>query len=124
VWCGMILGFDHDDVSVFELHRQFLHDARVLHAMVGMLAAIPKTPLYGRLAAEGRLDEERLAAFGTNVVPARMTRSELRDGYVQLMRQLYEPEPYFERLDGLYLCNRFCFGRTRAAWWRRHPWSW
>ena len=59
--------------------------------MVGMLSAIPKTPLHARLATEGRLDEEHEAEFGTNVIPARMSREELRDGYVQLLRELYEP---------------------------------
>jgi len=48
----------------------------VLHAMIGMLSAIPKTPLYNRLAAEGRLDLEDESEFGTNVIPLRMTREE------------------------------------------------
>ena len=124
VWCGMILGFDHDDATIFAAQREYIQEARVLHAMVGMLAAIPKTPLHARLAAEGRLDEEREAEFGTNVIPARMSREELRDGYVQLLRELYEPTAYFDRLDDLFLRGKFRFSQTRAAYWRRHPWSW
>ena len=124
VWCGMILGFDHDDTGIFEMQRQFLHDARVQHAMIGMLAAIPKTPLHARLAAEGRLDESDEPQFGTNVIPARMTRAELRDGYVQVMGELYEPEAYFERFEDLYLRGGFRFGLERAAYWRRHWWTW
>src|SRR6185295_506546 len=96
VWCRMILGFDNDDNTIFAAQREYLTEARVLHAMVGMLSAIPKTPLHARLAAEGRLDEEHEAEFGTNVVPARMSREELRDGYVQLLRKLYEPTAYFD----------------------------
>src|SRR5262249_12655672 len=56
VWCGMILGFDNDDPTIFDAQRQFLKDARIVTAMIGMLSAIPKTPLHARLAAEGRLD--------------------------------------------------------------------
>ncbi|MBV8676022.1 MAG: B12-binding domain-containing radical SAM protein, partial [Planctomycetaceae bacterium] len=54
VWCGMIIGFDHDDAMIFEAQRDFIREARIAMAMVGMLYAIPKTPLHDRLAAEGR----------------------------------------------------------------------
>ncbi|HEX4131095.1 MAG TPA: DUF4070 domain-containing protein [Pirellulales bacterium] len=124
VWCGMILGFDHDDTSVFNAHYRFLHDARIVQAMVGMLAAIPKTPLYDRLATEGRLGNDDEAEFGTNVVPVQMTRAELRDGYVQLLQQLQEPESYFGRLDALFLDPEFQPGKTRDRYWRRHRWAW
>jgi hypothetical protein len=53
----MILGFDNDDTGIFAAHRRFLHEARISTAMVGMLSAIPKTPLYTRLDALGRLDK-------------------------------------------------------------------
>ena len=73
-----------------------------MHAMVGMLAAIPKTPLHARLKNEGRLDLDDELAFGTNVIPLGMTREELRDGYIGLMRDLYDADFYFERLENLY----------------------
>jgi len=69
VWCGMILGFDNDGPGVFELQRRFLHEARIVTAMVGMLHAIPKTPLHERLAREGRLDTSDEPEYGTNVIP-------------------------------------------------------
>jgi radical SAM superfamily enzyme YgiQ (UPF0313 family) len=124
VWCGMILGFDNDDSTIFAAQHEYLKEARILHAMVGMLSAIPKTPLHARLAAEGRLDEEHEADFGTNVIPARMSREELRDGYLQLMRELYDRTAYFDRLDDLFLRGNFRFSQTRAAYWRRHPIAW
>jgi len=124
VWCGMILGFDHDDASIFAAQRRFLKDSRILHAMIGMLHAIPKTPLYARLAAEGRLDPDDHPEFGTNVVPLGIGREELRDGYLQLMRELYDPEAYFERLEQLYLRDRFQYGQARRSYWRRHRWAW
>ncbi|MFO0789632.1 MAG: DUF4070 domain-containing protein [Pirellulales bacterium] len=124
VWCGMIVGFDHDEPSIFAAQREYLKEARVLHAMVGMLSAIPKTPLHARLAAEGRLDEEHEAEFGTNVIPASMTREELRDDYLQLMDDLYNTESYFDRLDDLFIRANFRFSQTRAAYWRRHPLAW
>ena len=56
VWCGMIVGFDHDDADIFDASASSSSEARIADAMIGMLSAIPKTPLHARLAEEGRLD--------------------------------------------------------------------
>jgi radical SAM superfamily enzyme YgiQ (UPF0313 family) len=120
VWCGMILGFDHDDESVFAAQREFLQQSRIQHAMVGMLSAIPKTPLYDRLIAEHRLDFSD-TPHGTNVIPLQMSRERLEQGYIELMQELYAPEAYFQRLEDLYLDGGFQFGQTRQRYWRRHP---
>ena len=121
VWSGMILGFDNDDESVFDAQRDFLRDARVTHAMVGMLTAIPKTPLHDRLAREGRLDPDDSPEFGTNVIPLLMSREDLRDGYVREMAELYEPDAFFGRVDDLYLTQRTPFFSAMHRWQRRHP---
>jgi radical SAM superfamily enzyme YgiQ (UPF0313 family) len=124
VWCGMILGFDNDDATIFDAQRRFLKEARIASAMVGMLSAIPKTPLHARLADEGRLDPSDEPEQGTNVIPSQLTREELRDGYVRVMQDVYEPAAYFGRLEDLYLKERMPFGAGVARYWRRHPWSW
>jgi radical SAM superfamily enzyme YgiQ (UPF0313 family) len=121
VWCGMILGFDHDDVSIFEAQRAFLREARIANAMVGMLSAIPKTPLYDRLEREGRLDRDDVPAYGTNVIPLRMSRQALRDGYVEVLRDLYEPTNFFARLDDLYLRGNAPHLVGQRRYWRHHP---
>lgn len=120
VWCGMIVGFDHDDARIFKAQLELMRQTDIMHAMVGMLSAIPKTPLYARLKSEGRLDLEGEQVFGTNVIPLGMGRDELREGYIGLMRDLYEAEFYFERLENLYLKRGFDFARARNAYWRRH----
>lgn len=120
VWCGMILGFDHDDASIFDAQRRFLRDARIAHAMVGMLHAIPKTPLHARLAQEGRLDPADQPEYGTNVIPKKLSRSELRDGYVRVMNDLYEPEAYFGRVDDLYLEHHQAYAPGRSRYWQTH----
>jgi radical SAM superfamily enzyme YgiQ (UPF0313 family) len=122
VWCGMILGFDNDDPSVFAAQQDFLRQARIAHAMVGMLTAIPKTPLHSRLAGEGRLDPDDVSAFGTNVIPRNMSRQNLRDGYVQEMQTLYSAEEFFQRVDDLFLDKQVPFFAAMKAYYRRHPW--
>lgn len=121
VWCGMILGFDSDDASIFDAQRAFIKEARIVNAMVGMLAAIPKTPLYTRLLKEGRLDPEDQQPFGTNVIPLNLSREALRDGYLAVMQDLHNPQAYFDRLDALYLDERIEPEQTRLRHLRRHP---
>src|SRR5213078_1598693 len=93
-------------------------------AMIGMLHAIPKTPLHARLAAEGRLDPSDEPEFGTNVIPLRLGREELRDGYLQVMNDVYSPDAYFERLEDLYLKGGMKFSGAMVKYWRKHPWVW
>jgi len=121
VWCGMILGFDSDDATIFDAQRVFIKDARIVNAMIGMLAAIPKTPLYARLAKEGRLDHDDPPAFGTNVIPLNLSRETLRDGYLSVLSDLHEPGAYFDRLDALYIDARIEPESTRLRHLRRHP---
>ena len=99
VWCGIIVGFDNDDAGIFAAQSRFVREARIVSAMVNMLVAIPRTPLYKRLASEGRLtpleDEEHTGGFGTNVVPLRISREALYAGYTELMRELYDGRRIF-----------------------------
>jgi radical SAM superfamily enzyme YgiQ (UPF0313 family) len=122
VWGGMIVGFDNDDETVFDAQRRFVADARISTVMIGMLSAIPKTPLHARLAAAGRLDSADEPAFGTNVIPLQMSRAALSDGYARLMADLYAPEAYFDRVDRLYLEDRIEVDRPWRRYGARHPW--
>jgi radical SAM superfamily enzyme YgiQ (UPF0313 family) len=124
VTCGMIVGFDNDDPTIFDAQRAFIKEARLVNVMIGMLSAIPKTPLHARLAREGRLDTADEPEFGTNVIPLRMSRSELRDGYVGVLRDLNDADAYFDRLDDLYLKGRVPVFKGMWKFWRRRPWSW
>mgnify|MGYP001038510670 CR=1 FL=1 len=119
VWCGMIMGFDSDDEAIIERQIEFIQQSRIAFSMSGMLSAIPKTPLHARLAAEGRLDYADRSAFGTNVIPLKMSREALLDGYFAVLNRLYEPTAYFERTDALFLDPDFDIGIVnKKPWWR------
>jgi len=96
---GFIVGFDSDDKEIFEDQYRFIQDNGITLAMVGMLQAIPRTPLYERLEREGRLvlDDPSL-----NIIPKQMTREELRQGYWDLVTRLYTPQAYLERSSRVY----------------------
>jgi hypothetical protein len=126
VYAGMIIGFDNDDQTVFERQFEFLRRSRISVATPNLLTAIPRTPLYRRLEAAGRLDPAALddPEVGTNVVHPRLSGKELRDGWVKLMERLYDADSYFERFDALLVRGRIPLGEAKMSWLRRHkPWS-
>ncbi|HEU5393470.1 MAG TPA: DUF4070 domain-containing protein, partial [Candidatus Methylomirabilis sp.] len=104
ITAGMIVGFDHDDVRIFQEQFDFLMDAGIPFTTCGVLTAIEKTPLYARLEQEGRLlpyDSALIQGHGAadlNFVPRRMTVEEVHRGYNWLIRALYKSENYGARL--------------------------
>ena len=96
---GFIVGFDSDDKNIFEEQFRFIQDNGITLAMVGMLNAIPTTPLYERLEKEGRLVEEDP---NCNFIPQQMTHDELVNGYRDLVQRLYTPETFLERYFKVY----------------------
>jgi radical SAM superfamily enzyme YgiQ (UPF0313 family) len=121
VWSGMIVGFDNDGPDIFDRQIRFIEQARIVHTSVGMLSAIPKTPLYDRLASENRLDPADRTEFGTNVIPLGMDRQTLRDGYLRVLHALYDPSAYFARLDALFLEGGLAESPARDAQMRGRP---
>jgi radical SAM superfamily enzyme YgiQ (UPF0313 family) len=115
IMAGMIVGFDSDDGAIFDEHFRFIQDARIPVSMTGMLNALPRTPLHERLRAAGRLVADNVGDqfVFTNVVPYRMSRLELYEGYKRLLQRLYEYRSYRERAMALVL-NR---GRTMRGRW-------
>jgi radical SAM superfamily enzyme YgiQ (UPF0313 family) len=99
VMAGMIVGFDHDDESIFEEQLRFIQEARIPVSMTGMLQAMPKTPLHERVAREGRLlDESTGDQFVfSNILPRGMSRLALYEGYRGLVHQLYDFRHYRRR---------------------------
>jgi radical SAM superfamily enzyme YgiQ (UPF0313 family) len=106
VSAGMIVGFDQDDASIFDEQYDFLQAAQIPVVMLSVLLAVPRTPLYQRLEAAGRLangpDLSRYVGTGggTNFRPLQMTAEELHRGQEKLYRRLYAPEAFAARLLG------------------------
>jgi radical SAM superfamily enzyme YgiQ (UPF0313 family) len=95
---GFIVGFDGDDERTFEAQRDFLRDAPIPLAMVGLLTALPGTALWRRLAREGRL---RSRSAGEpferpNFLPT-MEEASLLRSYTALLEELYSEEGYLRR---------------------------
>ena len=92
VLAGFIIGFDNDTPETFELQYRFITDSGIQTAMIGRLAALPKTPLYERLAREGRLrqvaDETDNTSVSSNVIHKTMSEETMSRLYADVYRRL------------------------------------
>lgn len=97
---GFIVGFDSDGDDIFDRQIDFIQQAAIPMAMVGLLVPMPNTQLYRRLKKEGRLLEDwsgnNTHDLSLNFVPA-MDPEKLRAGYKKLIGAIYSPGKYFER---------------------------
>lgn len=131
VMAGMIVGFDHDDPTIFAEQFDFIQDARIPVSMTGMLQAMPKTPLYKRLAEAGRLMAQSVGDqfVFTNILPGGMSRLQLYEGYRDLLQRLYSYRHYRRRAMQLILHkgrqthSRLVAGRQDLAILRRVVWT-
>lgn len=94
IFAGFIIGFDHDTEATFEHQYRFIRESGIQAAMVGLLTAAPRTPLYERLKKEGRLrpyvDESDNTKTRTNIVPLKMSYEVMIDRYRKLFFRLLE----------------------------------
>src|SRR5436190_11769779 len=100
VMAGFIVGFDNDPEDIFERQIDFIRKSAIPLAMVGLLNALPETQLWKRLEREGRLLGE---ASGNNTVctfnfKTRMDPALLIRGYQSIMRTIYSPREYYQRV--------------------------
>lgn len=104
VQAGFIVGFDNDTPSIFQRQIELIQNSGIVIAMVGILQAVPGTVLYQRMKKEGRLLEEIWRGDGidatTNIQP-RMNAQTLRDGYLAIVRTIYAPRNYYQRIKTL-----------------------
>jgi len=101
VKASLIVGFDADDVGVFDELLKFVEDAHIPVTTVSSLKAYPGTPLWLRLQQEQRVVDvsdtyAEAPRVVTNIIPKGMTRVELLEGYRRLLGQL-SSWPSFEK---------------------------
>jgi radical SAM superfamily enzyme YgiQ (UPF0313 family) len=103
VLAGFIIGFDNDTVKTFDLQYNFIQNSGIQAAMIGLLTAVPKTPLYERLEKEGRLIKEASGTdntkLGTNLIPKQMSYEEMVEGYHDLYYRLLDDKTIADRIN-------------------------
>jgi len=102
VLAGFIIGFDNDTIKTFDLQYKFIQNSGIQTAMVGLLTAVPKTPLYERLEKEGRLIKDASCTdntkLGTNLIPKGMSYEEMVEGYRDLYDRLLDDKTIADRI--------------------------
>jgi len=97
---GFIVGFDHDQPSIFQRQIDFIQKSGIVTAMVGLLQAPAGTRLHTRMEKEGRLCREFSGdnMDGTsNIIPA-MGKEALKEGYRRILDHIYSPEHFYRRI--------------------------
>lgn len=146
---GFIVGFDNDPPAIFEKLTDFIQESGIVTAMVGLLNAPKGTKLQKRLETEGRMLKDftgNNTDFSINFIP-RMETSTLMDGYRNILKKIYSPKYFYERVMGFmkefepkkkkvfhlnpnYILALFrsivklgIFGEERVYYWRLFLWS-
>jgi pyruvate-formate lyase-activating enzyme len=110
---GIIVGFDHDDETIFDTVFDFIQDAYLPSLAINMLKAPLGTRLWSRLRLEGRVVS--ITAFAgkahprtyTNILPKKMTRAQLVRGYGDLLERVYAWPAFAHRVKGFVsVCQR------------------
>lgn len=101
---GFIVGFDNDPPGTFDtIMINFIQETGIAVAMPGVLQAIPGTGLHRRLEREGRLKESWVGNNTDcmpNFVPI-MPIERLIQGYKKIIKIIYSPRGYYERIRNL-----------------------
>jgi radical SAM superfamily enzyme YgiQ (UPF0313 family) len=108
---SMIVGFDHDDTTIFQRTFEFLQATSIPISNLNALRAMTGTKLWIRLLKEGRV--VGFAADGTpdgvseddvpvsNITPKLMTRTELLSGLRGLVEQVRDWRNFEARVKGM-----------------------
>ena len=104
ITAGFIIGFDGETRGVFDAQRSFIQASGIGVAILGLLQAVPHTQLSRRLAKEGRLLSDAPVSLnstmeGLNFIPkGEMTKREYLERYGRLVKEVFAPKAFFERI--------------------------
>jgi radical SAM superfamily enzyme YgiQ (UPF0313 family) len=118
VVAGIILGLDTDTEDTAERVLAFVEASSIPVLTINLLYALPKTPLWRRLAAEGRILPD--ADQESNVVFKRPYEAVLA-AWTRCVTGAYEPAAVYRRFrhnQARTFSNRLAFpaNRRRASW--------
>jgi radical SAM superfamily enzyme YgiQ (UPF0313 family) len=122
---SFVLGFDEDRPDVFARTAEWIEANQLECATFHILTPYPGTPLFHRMAAEGRLLHRDWTLYDTAHVvfrPKHMTVEELAEGYAWLYRRLFSHasiwrrRPQDWRAVAPYLAMSYLYKRSNRLW--------
>lgn len=129
IMAGFIVGFDHDTLDAFETQYRFITESGIQSAMIGLLTALPRTPLYQRLEKEGRLIIEADGTDNTrmrsNIIPTHMSMDEMVNAYKTLYARLLTDRNIADRIrnkmryfPSAAYCGGYSFSQQLLITWK------
>ena len=97
---GFILGLDDDDDDAFDAQIDFIQEAGIPMALIGLLTALKGTDLWTRLERENRLLDKPVEIDDTSLnFKPQMDPATLVEGYLRVIGTIYDStlENYFDR---------------------------
>lgn len=122
---SFVLGFDHDDPSVFEVTAEWVETNRLECATFHILTPYPGTPLFAQMEREGRLLHRDWSRYDTAHVvfkPRKMTVEQLQQGYDWIYRRLFSLASILRRRPAQvaaippYLAMSLLYKRSNRFW--------
>ncbi|MCW8830013.1 MAG: radical SAM protein, partial [Gammaproteobacteria bacterium] len=109
VWAGILFGLDGDSEQSYEKQYQFIMESGITPVQMGLLQAMPDTPLYDRVIEEGRLIElpQIMGASGlgdgkniaaSNIMPDSMAEHDRDFLFARTIKRLYAPDAFAQRI--------------------------
>ena len=102
VQAGIVFGFDSDRPGVFDATLTACEKLGIDGATVSVLTPFPRTPIYERLKAEGRLVSDDWSQFNSKTAvafaPKNMSAEELWRGYNRFRRRFYSLSSFIRRM--------------------------
>lgn len=122
---SFVVGFDHDDPSVFARTADWIERERLECATFHILTPYPATPLFRQMEREGRLLHRDFRRYDTAHVvfrPRLMSPDELAEGYAWLYERLFSHasiwrrRPADARAVAPYLAMSYLYKRSNPLW--------
>ncbi|MDP2731483.1 MAG: cobalamin-dependent protein [Dehalococcoidales bacterium] len=95
-----IVGFDNDDISVFNKLAAFIIDNHLAGAQIAALTPFPHTEVRKNLLTEGRVLNtlwENYTLYDVNIKPKKMSPHELEKGILDTFKKVYSPGAAIEK---------------------------
>ncbi|TWT83170.1 Radical SAM superfamily protein [Planctomycetes bacterium CA13] len=122
---SFVLGFDHDDASVFATTVDWIEQNRLECATLHILTPYPGTPLFSQMKSDGRLLHTDWSKYDTAHVvfqPNRMSVDELAEGYQWCYEKLFSHTSIWRRRPRdarsilPYLAMAYLYKRSNRVW--------
>jgi len=109
VWAGIMFGLDDDDAASFEAQYKFICETGITPVQIGLLQAVPGTPLYIALSDNERIRDlssvigaaalgDQQKGYASNIIAKGMNEEEINRQFAKVLRLIFEPSVYLKRI--------------------------